>query len=149
MQIILYAGLAFFLLMSAGLAVIGAPSLIPIALSFAALAVGTAQWAAPSEIFAALSTAVDTLNDFEIRWNANGVLEKRTLAAKVHLITTTERVALMVARSLSPAALLPELLEGEDGDSEAEDDAEKAHHTNLFEQRSRPICIEIAPPQDR
>jgi len=149
LRVALHLALVLFFLVSLMFAAVGAPSLIPIALSLAAFTSSVMHWIAPAEAFMALDGAIETLNALDRRWRSTDVVENRSLATKVHLIVMTERIALRVARSFSPATLLPELAEGDDDESEVEAGDEKATEASIMEQRSRPISISVAPSQEQ
>lgn len=149
LRLLLHAALVCLVSASMALAVFGLPSLIPIVLSLAASIASIMPWVVPSETFAALTSVLDTLNGFEMRWQGTDIVENRSLATKVHFIAMTERLALRVARSLSPATLLPDLAEGDDDEAEADTADDKASEANMIEQRSRPISIMVAPPQEQ
>jgi hypothetical protein len=129
------------------LGVIGLPCWIPVAVSWAASVGLLMNWAAPPQVFSALNSALGTLGSFDLKWQGTDIRESRSQSMKESFVTSTEKIALNVARSLSRATLsvsdaLPE------GDSE--DDSDKPYNNGEEVVRARtgedrPISAAMSP----
>merc|ERR1712129_234519 len=144
LHMVLHFALLFALLCCVMLGGGGYLTCIPVALTAAALVSLLSLWVTPPEVVTAINAALTTLNSLDLRWQGSDLRENRSNATRDHLVCTTEKIALAVAKAYSRATLLPEISmddDGASGDDEegSEDSGERCQHISI----SRP-----GPPGD-
>lgn len=127
----------------AGLGASGFSLWIPVSLALATFVTTTMHWLAPTEFLTAVSNAMTTLNNIDLRWQGSDIREHRSEATRSHVISTTEKLCAAVAITCSAAACVFEELDDDTFDEPSNNKlSEKriavSRHSNVSSQAVTP-----------
>jgi len=141
---VLHILLVLCLSVGAGLGASGFSLWIPVTLAMASFLTTILHWLAPSEILTAVSNAMTTLNNLDLRWQGSDIRENRSEATKGHLITATEKLCAAVAVIYSGSAYVVEEL-----DDDTFEEPGSGYASRLGEKRggnrSAPVSLSVTP----
>lgn len=140
LRMVLHFTLLFALLCCVMLGAGGYSTCIPVVLTAATLVTMLSHWVTPPEVVTAINAALTTLNSLDLRWQGSDLRENRSDATKEHLVCTTEKTALAVARAYSRATLLPDVSMDDDGVSEDDEDGRLGED---LDERTQPISVSV------
>jgi len=93
---------------ASGLGASGLYVWVPVPLGLAAFLLALTQWMAPPEMLLGVTNALTALNSMHLKWFGSDIRENRSDASKLRLISTTEKIARVIAMILTGSNAPPE-----------------------------------------